>query len=450
MHGGERPYNRRTLLSGMAGAGAIVACGVPVTADEPTQQQFSTGECIADWPGVVDDQLDLSGEDAVERGTVPTDGALVLYVHGMFGDLDFIDVGGDLQASALVAALAEQSLDVPLVAGMWPATESGGDPTDAAATLSTWLEARAGNYDQLVLLAHSLGAELVLESLTSLADTDVTVSSVGLLGGSPSPESVCADGDYAPGITDSVQGDVYNYHSEGDQIICEGAPFEDGDFAAIGCEGAACAETPANYVDVDLTGRVTAHCNYFKPAAMDFGGESAVAEIVERQFGALRRPNGVLRGTVSGPALDGPVAIEARNAETGGTIGARTVVGGDEFSLSLPPTTYSVRVEERGFQPVEQTVEVRPEATTTADIRLDLKPVTGSDPPRDLDGDGRYRDVRGDGTVDVADVQALFENLDSPAVQENSHRFNFQGDRHEAVTVFDVQALFETLPVQSK
>ncbi len=40
-------------------------------------------------------------------------------------------------------------------------------------------------------------------------------------------------------------------------------------------------------------------------------------------------------------------------------------------------------------------------------------------PPKDLDGDGNHEDILGDGEVDIFDTQALFNSLDSPAVQEN-------------------------------
>ncbi|MDQ2055083.1 MULTISPECIES: PQQ-binding-like beta-propeller repeat protein [Halobellus] len=70
--------------------------------------------------------------------------------------------------------------------------------------------------------------------------------------------------------------------------------------------------------------------------------------------------------------------------------------------------------------------------------------VTGSGSPAgDLDGDGRYEDVNGDGAFTATDVQALFANLDSDAVQENPELFDFNGDGQVDIT--DVQALFKIL-----
>jgi hypothetical protein len=69
----------------------------------------------------------------------------------------------------------------------------------------------------------------------------------------------------------------------------------------------------------------------------------------------------------------------------------------------------------------------------------------GEGPPQDLNGDGLYRDVDGDGEFSVTDVQALFENLDSAAVQDRADQFDFASQNDGEVTVADVQALFVDL-----
>jgi V8-like Glu-specific endopeptidase len=71
--------------------------------------------------------------------------------------------------------------------------------------------------------------------------------------------------------------------------------------------------------------------------------------------------------------------------------------------------------------------------------------IIGNAVPQDPDGDGVYEDIRGDGTVDVLDVQALFNNLNNPLVQQNARYFDFPGGR-TTVTVLDVQALFNDIP----
>ncbi|WP_053949076.1 outer membrane protein assembly factor BamB family protein [Halolamina sediminis] len=70
--------------------------------------------------------------------------------------------------------------------------------------------------------------------------------------------------------------------------------------------------------------------------------------------------------------------------------------------------------------------------------------VTGDGAPaRDLDEDGLYEDVNGDGAFTVIDVQALFANLDSDVVQNNVSKFDFNGDGE--VDIADIQALYARL-----
>ncbi|MCU4740863.1 family 43 glycosylhydrolase [Halobacteria archaeon AArc-m2/3/4] len=63
--------------------------------------------------------------------------------------------------------------------------------------------------------------------------------------------------------------------------------------------------------------------------------------------------------------------------------------------------------------------------------------------PTDITGDGRYEDVNGNGTRDVADVVDFFENLESPAIQDNVEAFDFSDNGR--VGTSDVVRLFENL-----
>ena len=75
---------------------------------------------------------------------------------------------------------------------------------------------------------------------------------------------------------------------------------------------------------------------------------------------------------------------------------------------------------------------------------VELPPVVGRRTPNDPDGDGLYEAVRGTGEATVLDVQALYQHLDSDAVQNHAGAFDFHGDGG-AVTMLDVQALFNRL-----
>lgn len=63
------------------------------------------------------------------------------------------------------------------------------------------------------------------------------------------------------------------------------------------------------------------------------------------------------------------------------------------------------------------------------EITLSLPPVGGSAyPPRDLNGNGCYEDITGDGVLTFADPILLAFNLDSNVIQENPALFDFNGD----------------------
>lgn len=84
--------------------------------------------------------------------------------------------------------------------------------------------------------------------------------------------------------------------------------------------------------------------------------------------------------------------------------------------------------------------------TVSVSASADIPPVDGDAPPQDLNNDGLYRDINGDGEFDIFDIQALYNNLDTDAVQNNPAAFNFANDDNPSeVTIFDVQALFNDL-----
>jgi len=81
--------------------------------------------------------------------------------------------------------------------------------------------------------------------------------------------------------------------------------------------------------------------------------------------------------------------------------------------------------------------------TRVIPVENDIPPVTGENPPQDLNGDGFYRDVNGDDQFTIADVQVLFQNRNTEAVQNNPEAFDFNGDGE--VTIADIQILFNDL-----
>jgi hypothetical protein len=88
----------------------------------------------------------------------------------------------------------------------------------------------------------------------------------------------------------------------------------------------------------------------------------------------------------------------------------------------------------------------------TVTVESPLPPLPGladPKPPNDLDGDGLYEDTDGDGEFGIFDVQALFNNLNTDAVQNHPEAYNFNDDDDpEGVGIFDIQGLFDRLTSQ--
>jgi len=63
------------------------------------------------------------------------------------------------------------------------------------------------------------------------------------------------------------------------------------------------------------------------------------------------------------------------------------------------------------------------------EILISLPPIgDSSNPPHDLDGDGLYEDINGDGALTFADPVVLAFNLDSEVIQQNPALFDFDDD----------------------
>jgi hypothetical protein len=67
----------------------------------------------------------------------------------------------------------------------------------------------------------------------------------------------------------------------------------------------------------------------------------------------------------------------------------------------------------------------------------------------DTNGDGKLDDVRGDGELNILDVQSLFNQLDNPLVQRYPGAFDFSSaSAPDVVSELDVQGLFNQLEAQ--
>jgi hypothetical protein len=136
-------------------------------------------------------------------------------------------------------------------------------------------------------------------------------------------------------------------------------------------------------------------------------------------------------------------------------VGLNFDVDGDGDDQSDETQNKEVTIGPNGQTQVSFEVEIPADASfgdreydivTSAEVESGTVEVTPPDVngdgelPGDLNDDGIYEDVNGDGTVNTGDPQALFGNRDTDAVEKNAAAFDFNGDG--VVNVGDAQALF--------
>jgi len=95
--------------------------------------------------------------------------------------------------------------------------------------------------------------------------------------------------------------------------------------------------------------------------------------------------------------------------------------------------------------PTRNFIELDLDITWDGDQPFSPAPVVGENSPRDLDCDGNYDDIDGDGELSILDVQTLFDRRNDEEIEANAERFDFSDSGGDRVSIFDVQALFNIL-----
>ncbi|ELZ09247.1 hypothetical protein C479_10515 [Halovivax asiaticus JCM 14624] len=191
-----------------------------------------------------------------------------LFVHGWFGRT----VSGGYAAS-FERAFDRRGVEVSVVPAQWDAhtinfwrarrraDAAGGRLADRLRAIRS----RAPDAT-LVVLAHSLGARVVLEALVDLAG-DIVVDTVSLLAPGVDADSVCDGGRYAAGIRESATR-VLSYHSRTDRTVCWLYRLLSCN-VGLGCRGVDCRDSPAGhptiFESVDVTDVVSGHEAYVEP-----------------------------------------------------------------------------------------------------------------------------------------------------------------------------------------
>jgi len=135
-----------------------------------------------------------------------------------------------------------------------------------------------------------------------------------------------------------------------------------------------------------------------------------------------------LAGGSSGTVYsDAPVTVDIANASN---------VSGQHTAHIIPTANLSTAYQRGDFVSTETLNNISDNSAASVTLTINGQEAN------DLNGDGLVEDVNGDGASSVADVQALFQNRDDPAVQANPGLFNFAGLGDGRVSIFDIQALF--------
>lgn len=188
-----------------------------------------------------------------------------LFVHGWYGR-----TASDGYADSFERAFDRRGVEVSVVPAQWDAHTvnfwRARRRADAAGgRLADRLRAiRSQAPDaELVLLAHSLGARVVLEALATLAG-DLVVDAIALLAPGVDADSVCDGTRYAAGIRESATR-VRSYHSRTDRTVCWLYRLLSRS-AGLGCRGIDCRDSPggppAMFESVDVTDAVSGHEAY--------------------------------------------------------------------------------------------------------------------------------------------------------------------------------------------
>jgi len=103
--------------------------------------------------------------------------------------------------------------------------------------------------------------------------------------------------------------------------------------------------------------------------------------------------------------------------------------------------TVSLQVVDDGGNTATHSVNVTVTSRNGGEGRLIGEPVGKfENPPTDTDNNGRFEDINGDRKLDLADVQAMFENRDGSVIRGHPDKFDF--NNNSEVNIVDIQALY--------
>ncbi|WP_318568004.1 choice-of-anchor I family protein [Salinigranum marinum] len=278
-------------------------------------------------------------------------------------------------------------------------------------------------------------------------------------------------------ITDPESPSFVQYINERDFSVDIEAEIEDGDAPAgaagdLGPEGlafATAAESPIDEPLVFVGHEISGTTVVFRVATSVLGvGSVAVRpeKAATVDLDLLSARSGLSGGRLSVTVYH-PEVARIRGATYGDALGltAEPEVAADGASVTLELSDVDRSIEPGTDGVTLASITLEGVSAGTADIGVEVEAfdddagnridptvdrglvvtgppvVTGTEPPVDVDGDGAYEDVNGNGRLDYDDVVALFGNIESDAVQLNKEAYDFNEngrlDYADIVTLYD-------------
>uniref|UniRef100_UPI0004748588 PKD domain-containing protein n=1 Tax=Halorubrum sp. T3 TaxID=1194088 RepID=UPI0004748588 len=269
---------------------------------------------------------------------------------------------------------------------------------------------------------------------TQTGGTDVTLSDAS--SATPSFAAPDVDGDETLAFEVEVSDGAA---TDADAVA---VTVEDADDAAPPTDGASTAVSLSPESELVAVGDAAEYDVVVESADGGVGAYSMTVTVDDPSVASITGAN--LSGVENGGLTDVQIAADGSSV----TVEAVLIDTDDSGNVSLGTVTVesategstnvSLDVSELGDE-AGSTYEV----TGTSGATLEASTLVVGDsenPAQDLDGDGDFEDVNGDGTVDVLDVQTLFADRDGAAVQNAPQAFDFNGDGE--FTLVDIQLLF--------
>jgi len=425
------PYQSRVLVDGENGVrvedvdgnqvatGSVSVEGADLVVSVPRDAvgDLSTAEIatlLLGYDGTSDDNTRTVGSSAGEWTFGGADGENAPQV------LDLLTPDGMTNADAL-AYSASQQASIPYLA-----VDGGSSDPDPQPLSITALDAPAtatvGESVSVSATVENPGSVATTETVTASFDGS-TIGSESLTVAGSSSKTVSFDLDLAGRSAGTYTVDVQTADDSASSEVTIQSQSTDGLTVSL-TDAGSLGRGAATTVDIVVSGATDGI------AGADLSVTVANTAVARIEDVSLTGSSGLRRTSVAndGSRCDAAFVSDTTIGAGDVTLGSVTISGVEAGSTSL-----SVSVDSIGT-PDAESYDIAQTSGTALTVTQGIPPLVGDSAPTDPDGDGVYEDVNGDGTTDIADVQALLDSFDGQTAQDNAASFDVNEDGRLDVT----------------